>query len=97
MKIIIHKYFAKTTVVFLSLFLSITTIAQEKPEILVKLDSSEILIGDQIKLNIELKYQKNLKVAFPDISNFFPEKIEIIEQKETDTIIRDIQISEIKI
>jgi hypothetical protein len=44
-----------------------------------RVDSNNVLIGDHIKLNVELEYPANLKIIWPPIADSL-EKIEIIER-----------------
>ncbi len=89
MKIISRKLIIKTFTFFLCLLISNLLYSQNKAELKVKIDSTDILIGDQIKYNIDLKFQKDQKIAFPDLSEFFPEKIEIVKQSKIDTVFID--------
>jgi len=89
MKIISRKLIIKTFTFFLSLLISNLLYSQNKAELKVKIDSTDILIGDQINYNIDLKFQEDQKIAFPDLSEFFPEKIEIVKQSEIDTVFID--------
>ncbi len=49
------------------------------------LDSTQILIGDQVKLRIELDQPKNLNIDFPVIGDSISPTIEIIERSPLDT------------
>lgn len=52
-----------------------------------KIDTNKILIGDRIKLNIELSQPKNLKVQFPILVDTLTKNVEILSQSKIDTTI----------
>lgn len=49
-------------------------------------DSSRILIGDQLKFTFEVEQPRNAKVAFPILKDSIASKIEIVESEPADTI-----------
>ncbi|HCB62750.1 MAG TPA: hypothetical protein DEP77_12510 [Bacteroidales bacterium] len=49
------------------------------------LDSTRILIGDQVKLYLEIEQPKNAKIQFPQISDSITSAIEVIERSPLDT------------
>lgn len=50
------------------------------------IDSSNILLGDQVKLKFEIQHPKEVKVSFPTVPDTILEKIEVLERSKIDTI-----------
>lgn len=50
------------------------------------LDSSIILIGDQVKLNLEVEFPSDVNILFPEPADTLGEHIEIVERKTVDSI-----------
>jgi hypothetical protein len=50
------------------------------------IDSTHILIGDQLKLLLEIEKPKNLQVQFPQVPDTFSSKIEVVNRSKVDTI-----------
>ncbi|MEA3317945.1 MAG: hypothetical protein U9R54_08310 [Bacteroidota bacterium] len=93
MKVFANKYIAKNLLVFILFNITLSAFAQEVPKIKTSIDSNDILIGDQVKYNVNLEYQKDIQIAFPDLSDFFPAKIEVLSQTNIDTIINNNKIN----
>lgn len=51
-----------------------------------KLDTNQILIGDQINLVLDILCPKNTNISFPNITDTLSEKVEIVSQSKIDTI-----------
>jgi hypothetical protein len=51
-----------------------------------RLDSTNILIGDQIKYFLEIDYPKDIEVEFPNIPDSLQSLIEVLDRSEIDTI-----------
>lgn len=55
------------------------------------LDSSSILIGEQVRLNLNIQYRvdngKHIKVKFPEIPDTLRKEIEVVSQSKIDTVI----------
>lgn len=51
-----------------------------------RLDSTNILIGDQIKYFLEIDYPKEIEVEFPNIPDSLQSLIEVLDRSEIDTI-----------
>lgn len=66
-------------------FLSIAREIKTKAE----LDSAVILIGDQVKLNVEIQFPDDVEIFFPVPSDSLGEHVEIIERSTVDSIIID--------
>ncbi len=60
------------------------------------IDSTNVLIGDQFKLRLELEQPKNMVVAFPEVGDTLAPNIEVIEQSLVDTFTLD-QSEQLKI
>lgn len=56
-----------------------------------RLDSTNILIGDQIKLYLEIDHPKDVKVSFPNVPDSIQGKIEVLDRTPVDTIHPDDQ------
>ncbi|PIF03317.1 MAG: hypothetical protein CR987_00320, partial [Draconibacterium sp.] len=54
-----------------------------------KLDSSKILIGDQVKMHLQINHPKNVKVDFPVYTENLTNNIEVIEALGVDTLKSD--------
>lgn len=73
-------------------FLAITIQAQIHTAV-AKIDTAKILIGEQIKLKIDVRYPTELKnnpqhtIIWPTYTDTITEKIEIVEQSQIDTSI----------
>lgn len=50
------------------------------------IDSTHILIGDQLKLLLEIEKPKNLQVQFPQVPDTFSSKVEVVNRSKIDTI-----------
>ncbi len=59
-----------------------------------RLDSTNILIGDQIKLFLEIDHPKNVSVEFPQIADSLQSLIEVLDKTKIDTI--DLENSELQ-
>ena len=75
----------------LLLFLLIIALSQlgnaqiNKVKATASIDSTKILIGDQIKLHLEIEQPKNAKLQFPEIADSITSAIEVIERSPLDT------------
>lgn len=58
----------------------------EEIKVKAELDSSVILIGDQVKLHLEIEYPADLNVLFPVLNDSVGESVEIVERLPLDTI-----------
>lgn len=58
----------------------------EEIRIKAELDSSIILIGDQVKLHLEIEYPAQLEVLFPVPNDSLGASVEIVERMPVDTI-----------
>ena len=78
----------KTTILSISLLFSAVLVTAQV-EVAARLDSTRILIGDQVKLHIQLNAPGNVRVQPPDLSVFDSLKgIEILDTTAWDTLQR---------
>ncbi len=49
------------------------------------LDSANILLGDQIKLFLEIDHPKNVTIEFPQVPDTINSLIEVLERSKIDT------------
>jgi len=52
----------------------------------IKIDTNSILLGDQIKLKLQINVPKNAKVTFPDLKDTITQNIEIVNSGKIDTL-----------
>jgi len=50
-----------------------------------RLDSANILIGDQVKFFLEVDHPKNIEVGFPNVPDTIKQKIEVLKRSSIDT------------
>ena len=77
----------KIVVAILSLFMLTANWAmgmELKPK--ATLDSTHILIGDQVRLHLEITYSNNIKIEFPNSGDYLGAFVEILERTPIDTI-----------
>ena len=73
---------------FITLFLAVSTFIVVNAQIIqvnARFDSTAILIGDQIKLHIEMERQKEVRAQFPAWIDAIPRNIEILEVYPVDS------------
>ena len=76
----------KIAVFILVILLSTLTQAQEI-KIKAELDSAIILIGDQVKLHLEIEYPNYVDVLFPIPNDSIAQSVEIVERLSLDTFL----------
>ena len=54
-----------------------------------RLDSTNILLGDQIKLFLEIDHPKSVNVSFPQVPDTLANLIEVLDRSGIDTVERD--------
>jgi len=69
-----------------NLLLSVTIVNAQQIKATARLDSTNILLGDQLKLFLEIDYPKNATVEFPQIADSLAGKIEVLNKSKIDTI-----------
>ncbi|MCW3071495.1 MAG: hypothetical protein JWO44_1385 [Bacteroidetes bacterium] len=87
---VLKKWFCKTALLSALLFSSLISGAQEI-KATAKLDSSSIVIGQQVKLELSIQYRadkgKHIRVKFPQITDTIRKEVEVVSQSKVDTII----------
>ena len=81
-------FYSMLKLIFISGIVSVISIQSaysQKIKLNAYLDTTTILIGDQLKYNIELEQPKNISVKFPVLVDSLASKIEIIESEPADT------------
>ncbi len=53
------------------------------------IDSTNILLGDQVKLFLEIDHPKNIEVSFPEVPDTIAGYVEVLNRLETDTFEMD--------
>ncbi len=73
--------------IFITLFLLLSvTLFSQGVSFKATLDSTKIVIGDQVKLTLTAKFGKGYQVFFPDLKGNLTEKVEVVDDLGTDTI-----------
>lgn len=74
--------------IWASLFFLLTfqTVHAQEIKIKAELDSTVILIGDQVNLNLQIEFPSQVEVMFPVPADTLGESVEILERKPMDTI-----------
>lgn len=62
------------------------TLKAQKVTVKASIDSTHILVGDQLKLLLEVEKPKDLNVIFPIIPDTFNTKIEVVNRTKIDTL-----------
>ena len=75
----------KKILLLLGMFSFASFMNAQKVEIATKIDSSNILIGDQVHLRIDVKQSPKLRVLFPAFNDTITGEIEILEEQDKDT------------
>jgi hypothetical protein len=83
------KILNKIYLVILSLFLLVMPAEAQRIKATATLDSTHILLGDQIKLFLEIDHPKNVEVEFPVVPDTILGKIEVLDRSLKDTFDTD--------
>ncbi len=67
---------------------------QAQVTVKASIDSTHILIGDQLKLLLEIEKPKDLEVEFPQVPDTFSSHIEVVNRSKIDTIKLDSKVRE---
>ncbi len=70
---------------FLVLILLAATANAQRIKATASIDSTNILLGDQVKLFLEIDHPKSVDVIFPNVPDTLAEYIEVLSRSETDT------------
>lgn len=73
-------------IIILTLLFSSGLIQAQQIKATARLDSTNILLGDQLKLYLEIDYPKNATVEFPQIPDSLSGKIEVLNKSKIDTV-----------
>jgi hypothetical protein len=79
------KFRIKLIISFLTVLLSVSVTQAQQIRATARLDSTNILIGDQIKLFLEIDYPKNVTVEFPE-TPAVDSLIEVLGKSKIDTV-----------
>jgi hypothetical protein len=71
---------------FLVLILLATTVNAQRIKATASIDSTNILLGDQVKLFLEIEHPDNVEVIFPNVPDTLVEYIEVLGRSEKDTV-----------
>jgi len=71
--------------VFTVVFLSATFTYAQQVTVNARMDTTNILIGDQIRLFLEVNQPAGLPVIFPNIADTLTDKVEVIDRSDIDT------------
>ena len=77
--------------IFLFFLLSLvsTAVIAQRIKATASLDSANILLGDQVKLFLEINHPKKVDVTFPQVPDTIRGNIEVLQQSEIDTFEMD--------
>ena len=79
---------AKLVILFF-LFFGFTTASAQRIKATARLDSTNILLGDQVKLFLEINHPKNVEVQFPHVPDTIAGYVEVLQHSEIDTFETD--------
>jgi preprotein translocase subunit YajC len=71
---------------FIVLMFSFGIIRAQQTKATARIDSTNILLGDQIKYFLEIEYPKNATVEFPQIADSLESLIEVLGKSKIDTV-----------
>lgn len=80
------KFRNKILILFIVLLISAGTTRAQQIKATARIDSTNILLGDQIEYFLEIEYPKNVTVEFPNISDSLQSLIEVLGKSKIDTI-----------
>ena len=76
----------KTGLIFFLLLIISEQTGAQRLRATASLDSTNILIGDQVKLTLEIEYPYNIKVKFPQVPDTIQNLIEVLGRSLVDTL-----------
>lgn len=79
------KFKIKIGFSFILFFCAVATTNAQQIKATASLDSANILIGDQVKLFLEIDHPKNVMVHFPQVPDSIAGKIEVLNHSGIDT------------
>lgn len=74
------------TIIFFIIIFQTGNIFSQNPGVSVRLDTNEILIGDQVNMHIKFSCPDNYDVLWPDIKDTIIENLEVLKRTSIDTI-----------
>ncbi|RIH64805.1 hypothetical protein D1164_12220 [Mariniphaga sediminis] len=74
---------------FFLLFLVSSAVIAQRIKAAASLDSANILLGDQVKLFLEINHPKKVDITFPQVPDTIRGNIEVLQQSEIDTFEMD--------
>ena len=80
------KFRIKILISFIIILFSAGLIHAQQIKATARLDSTNILLGDQIKYSLEIDYPKNATVEFPQIADSLMSLVEVLGKSKIDTI-----------
>jgi len=76
----------KTGLIFILLLVISWQTSAQRLRATASLDSTYILIGDQVKLMLEIEYPYNIKIKFPQVPDTIQNLIEVLRRSSIDTL-----------
>lgn len=73
-------------VLFVLLSGGLNTLKAQQVTVKASIDSTHMLIGDQLKLRLEIEKPKNMDTEFPQVPDTFSSHIEVVNRSKVDTI-----------
>lgn len=81
-------------VLFVLLFGNFQILKAQQVTVKASIDSTHILIGDQLKLLLEIEKPKDLDVQFPQVPDTFSTQVEVVKRTKIDTFKLDDKLRE---
>jgi hypothetical protein len=81
----------KNSFLILLLFALAGNVFSQNVIAIAKLDSNKILVGDQVKLKVQLTYPAKTIISWPEIKDTLTKHIEIIQKSKIDTLSKDVK------
>ena len=78
------------------MFLISGNVAAQQIKATARLDSANILIGDQVKLFLEIDYPQTVDISFPQVPDTIGQNIEVLDRSKIDTIDSGEQMKQIR-
>jgi len=83
------KLFKHTALTLLLLLPAVIAVNAQRIKATASIDSTNILLGDQVKLFLEIDHPKNVDIEFPQVPDTLLEKIEVLNRSGIDTFEHD--------
>lgn len=81
----------KLRIIYVLLFVllsgSFSVLRAQQVTVKASLDSTHILIGDQLRLLLEVEKPRDLYIQFPQVPDTFGSRVEVVERSKIDTLI----------